>query len=95
MLIITGTYGYLLEEVVVVRASATNPQGTSAFSEGNTAGALARTVPLSPLPPTRGDETTENQVEVEWISVVGRDTGNSPILSYQLWWDNGTGNTNI
>ena len=35
--------------------------------------------------------STEDTIEVQWIALIGAETGNSEILSYNLWWDNGSG----
>ena len=71
--------------------AAWNWVGVSAYSEANEGGELARTVPLPPLPPTEGALTTENELQVDWVAVTGSDTGNSEVLTYSLWWDNGDG----
>jgi hypothetical protein len=41
--------------------------------------------------PSEGADTTDSQVVVEWIAVTaaGLPTGNSPVTSYELLWDNG------
>lgn len=45
--------------------------------------------------PFEGPATNENQIEVSWTALTGDDTGNSEILSYNLYWDHGTGTTDI
>jgi hypothetical protein len=32
---------------------------------------------------------------VKWTGLTGLSTGNSAILSYNLYWDNGSGTTNV
>jgi len=86
---ITATYGYALEDLVEARVAAWNWVGMSMYSEANEDGALARTVPQAPDPPTEGEETSETQLQVDWTDVVGNKDGNSPVTSYSLWWDNG------
>lgn len=39
--------------------------------------------------PTKGSATSESRIEVEWLELVGDDTGGSTILSYHLQWDEG------
>jgi hypothetical protein len=39
--------------------------------------------------------TNSNSITVEWNPLTGSNTGNSPILSYKLEWDAGTGTVNI
>jgi len=91
MATITADFGYALGELVQARVAASNWVGISAYSEANESGEGARTVPLPPLAPTEGAATTENELQVDWLPVTGTDTGNSPVLSYSLWWDNGAG----
>jgi hypothetical protein len=44
--------------------------------------------------PTVGALTSQSQIEVDWVALTGTiDTGNSAILSYNLYWDNGSGST--
>jgi len=40
--------------------------------------------------PTRGNATTIDLLQVNWVALTGDDTGSSTILSYNLQWDNGT-----
>jgi hypothetical protein len=39
--------------------------------------------------------STDLEIKVEWLSLSGLPTGDSAILSYNLYWDNGTGSTDI
>ena len=82
-------FGYDLNEMVVVRVAAWNWVGMSAFSEPNEVGQLARTVPRPPLPPVEGEDTTESELQVDWVAVTDDDTGQSEVLTYTLWCDNG------
>lgn len=45
-------------------------------------------------PPTQV-YSTDVEIQVTWNSLSGALAGNSAILSYNLYWDNGTGATNI
>jgi len=38
---------------------------------------------------------SETQMTVSWVALVGTATGNSAITSYNLYWDNGSGTTNV
>jgi hypothetical protein len=42
---------------------------------------------------TRGALTTESELDVLWSELTSTATGDSPILSYYLQWDNGTSST--
>jgi hypothetical protein len=39
--------------------------------------------------------STDLEMKVKWESLVGANTGDSAILSYNLYWDDGTGVTEI
>ena len=46
--------------------------------------------------PTNGPQTSDTQIDVQWAAMTtGLTSGNSPILSYTLYWDDGTGTVNI
>jgi len=34
---------------------------------------------------------TDTTITVQWTALTGTQTGNSPILSYNLYWDNSSG----
>jgi len=86
------TYGTLVQ----VRVTPTNNKGTGATSDPLTFGATIRTVPRRPAIPTRGVNTNEFKVHVDWLPLVtALDRGNSPILGYRLFWDNNSGVTSV
>lgn len=39
--------------------------------------------------------STDTEVQVTWSAATGTATGDSPILTYDLYWDNGSGTANI
>lgn len=79
------------DALVVVRLTAANALGSGPTGPENTAGARIRQVPAQMAAPSEGADTTDSQVVVEWIAVTaaGLPTGNSPVTSYELLWDNG------
>ncbi len=84
-------YSYVLQDLIVVRASAHNVINWSTVSASNTAGALARTVPTQMAAPTRDSATTSSQIVVDWTSLTtDTDIGYSAITSYALLWDKGS-----
>jgi len=91
----TAPFSLTLNTLVQVRASALNTYGQSTPSYVNTLGARVRTIPVQMSNPTRGSDTSETQIQVNWATLSGTNTGNSDILSYALYWDNGSGTTNI
>ena len=91
--LVSAPFSLVLGALVSVQVTATNSVGTSSPSAANTVGAAIRTVPSSVTLITRGNDTNEVQIEADWAPLVGSATGNSPILSYSLYWDNGSGST--
>lgn len=91
--ILEAPYSYTLNQVIAVRVSAFNMNGWGLASSANTAGAVAKTKPAAMLAVLRGAETTEKEVQVTWVTqTLDAETGGSPVLSYNLQWDQGTGN---
>ena len=87
-----GPYSYTRGTLIKARLTATNAKGTSAVSAANTAGAVAKTLPVAPAAPTRNSATSPLQVVVDWIALsTDADTGGLPITSYRLQYDAGTG----
>lgn len=39
--------------------------------------------------------STENTIEVAWVELEGLETGDSEILSYNLYWDDASGQLDI
>jgi large repetitive protein len=90
-LVAAGAHALAFDALVVVRVSAANVRGFGPASSPNTTGARVRQAPAAMSAPTKGATTSDSQVEVLWSAVTapGLPTGNSPVLSYQLLWDNG------
>jgi hypothetical protein len=82
-------------QTIAIRVLATNKLGQGQYSQV-VESIRVRTVPTIMQPVNRGDQTTETQVEVNWLALSSEaEIGNSPILSYQLVWDKATGTANI
>jgi len=93
---LTGApFSLTLDTLVEVRIAAVNSIGTGSYSTINTSGALIRTVPAAMAAPTAGSSTTDTQIQIDWVALAGSSTGNSPITSYEVYWDNGSGTTSI
>ena len=45
--------------------------------------------------PSKGSLTTDFRIQVTWSELVGTSTGNSNILGYNLYWDNGSGEIDL
>jgi len=39
--------------------------------------------------------STDLEIKIKWESLEGAETGDSVILSYNLYWDDGTGVTDV
>jgi hypothetical protein len=78
---------------IAARVAAANPIGygpAGPVSVGQTA--LAEVLPWAPpAAPTRGIGTGEGQIVVEWAAVGAPADGGTPVTSYGLQWDAGTG----
>lgn len=90
----SAPYGYLFDQLVVVRASAQNTRGSGSTSTPNSSGARIRKVPNAMSTPTQGP-SSDTDIVVTWVALTGAATGNSAILTYDLYWDNGSGTTNV
>ena len=75
--------------------SADNIKGYGTPSPLLSSGAMLRTIPTYMNDPIKGSQTTDLQIQVSWAPITGSLTGNSNILSYNLYWDNGSGNINL
>lgn len=83
-------FNYLFNDVVYVRVSAANFYGFGAVSPTSAStGAAIRSVPAQMSPPTEAPWSTDVTVTMNWTALTGSDTGNSAIISYSLYWDNG------
>ena len=72
----------------IVRAI--NVIGLGLYSEPNSVGVVIEDIPDQMAKPTRGVLTTESQLEIKWVELVGAATGGDPIDSYNVKWDQGT-----
>ena len=90
----SNTFNYVFDDLVKVRATSTNFFGTPIFSELNTVGARVRSVPAKMNTPFLVSRTKQTMT-VRWVAIVAPTTGNSPVTSYNLYWDNGLGDITI
>jgi len=84
-------YNLQYNQLIQARVSAKNVIGWNEPSLPNTIGATVRTEPVQMGAPTRGSQTTETQIEIQWqpLTLVD-DLRGAPIVSYHLQWDEGT-----
>lgn len=86
----SGTFGYLFDDVVLVRVRATNSYGYGLNSLAmDTTGARVRRVPSKMLAPVESLLSTDTETILSWTPLTGVDAGNSEILGYSLYWDEG------
>ena len=87
--------GYELFDTIVIRVSAENVKGRSEYNSVTFMGttATAKTIPevMPSATITRGALTSEDLLQIEWTELItASETGDSPILSYSLEYDQGT-----
>lgn len=93
--LMTAPYNLVFDQLVQVRATATNSYGSALLaSEPNQDGARIRTVPNQMLIPFEV-LSTDTTIQVGWLDLEAPATGNAPVLSYNLYWDNGSGVADI
>jgi hypothetical protein len=90
----SATFNYIFDDLVRVRATSTNNFGTPIFSNLNTVGARVRSVPAKMNSPFLVSRTKQTMT-VRWVALVAPATGNSPVITYNLYWDNGQGEITI
>jgi hypothetical protein len=76
-------------DLITVRVRATNSKGWGDFSEQNTQGKRVEKKPAAPAIAPVMLEQAETQIRLHMPMVYGDDTGNSPILSYNLQFNLG------
>jgi len=91
--LLAAPYNLNFDALVVVRATAKNSYGFALNpSVANSIGARIRVSPSQMAAPTIVLQT-DTTIKVKWVELIGTQTGNSPILSYNLYWDNASGTT--
>lgn len=83
-------FNYVFDDLVVVRVSAANSFGFGAKSPASDeTGARVRSVPSQMLPPTEDISSTDTTITLNWVGLEGVAAGNSEVLAYSLYWDQG------
>ena len=80
-------YSLILGDLIAAEVLAHNARGWSIPSLPNTSGSQIQTVPSQMAAPTSGSTTSSTQIQIDWVALTSTATGNSAILSYQLYWD--------
>jgi len=86
-------FSLIFDQVVKVKVRSVNAFGTSQWSDYNSVGAQIRSVP-SQMGPLSVISKTETEITFAWSELTGALTGNSAIISYNLYWDDNTGVVN-
>lgn len=83
---------YLLDypDLVLVKVRSMNINGWSEYSDSNIEGAMILTEPATLLRPTRGIQTSQYQIHLEWQALEGDEIRGAYVTSYYLQWDYGT-----
>lgn len=87
-------YNLEFDELIIARISAFNTYGQSPVSTLNTTGVNVRRIP-DQMDVVQIVSKKQTEISLAWTALTGVETGNSDILSYNLFWDNATGTTNI
>mmetsp|Transcript_21725 Transcript_21725/g.16034 ORF Transcript_21725/g.16034 Transcript_21725/m.16034 type:complete len:334 (-) Transcript_21725:432-1433(-) len=86
-----ATYSYSIGDLLQAKVRAYNSEGWSLYSSVNTAGQELVSVPAQMNDPFSGIGSLGSTLVVEYEGLTTvEDTGNSAILSYELYWDQGT-----
>ena len=89
----SSPYSYVFDDVIYVRVKATNSYGYGVTSDPcDNTGARIRSVPAKMLAPTESLLSTDTEILLSWIPLTGVDAGNSDIIAYSLYWDEGDSN---
>lgn len=91
MTTLTGsTFLYEFNDVVYVKVSASNAFGFGDVSPASAStGARIRSVPQAMAAPTEDPSSTDKTLTLNWVALSGAQAGNSDVIAYSLYWDNG------
>ena len=93
--LINSPYSLTLGSIVIVTVEALNLVGYSPASVPNSSGGQIKTAPLAPTsPPINGSSTSKTQIQVDLTALTSTQTGNSDIMSYNIWYDNSSNGLN-
>jgi hypothetical protein len=90
----TSPHSLAFDALVQVQAKAYNLYGWGDFSPVNTLGAKIRRVPNQMAPPV-ATAVTESKIDIQWTALAAPNDGNSAVLAYVVYWNNGNGVTDI
>jgi hypothetical protein len=87
-------FSLAFDALVEVRASARNSYGWGTASDATTVGARIRREPDTMAAPVAVG-VAEARIDLQWSALSAPENGNSEVLAYSLYWDNGSGTTGI
>ena len=87
-------FSLAFDALVTVRASAQNSYGWGLESAANAGGAQIRREPDAMAAPVAVG-VAEARIDLQWTGLSAPENGNSDVLAYSLYWDNGSGTTGI
>ncbi|MCP3681809.1 MAG: fibronectin type III domain-containing protein, partial [bacterium] len=83
-------YNLVLGNDIVAEVKARNVLGWGSYSSASSTNASTKSLPQTPTtPPIRNSSTSQTNIFVDITSLTSTQTGLSPILSYNLQWDQG------
>ena len=90
----SAPYNLPFDSLVVARVQARNFFGFGLKSTPNSEGVRIRRIP-SKMGPIQVLLKTDTEITLSWSILTGTQTGNAVITSYNLYWDNNSGVSNI
>jgi hypothetical protein len=81
------TYGYIFDDLVVVRAKAVNAKGSGSYSDDNSSGAKIRSVPTT-MTTLAVSDYSDTSVTLTWSALSSPANGNSDIITYNIQYNN-------
>lgn len=78
-------YSLAYNDLVVAKVRSRNSiDWSEEYSDENTVGARIQVLPSRMADPYEGLSTDDTRIQVNWVALVGDDTGGTAILSYNL-----------
>lgn len=83
-------YNLDVQDTITVKVRAQNSRGWGAYSAISTSSITVESVPNAMADPTSGSATSSSQIQVDWVALSSPANGDSAIISYVLYWDQGS-----
>jgi len=90
--LLISPYSLSQNTLILAKVRARNSLGWGSYSAPNSSGARVRVIPYQMSAPTVVSYS-DLSIQLSWSALTSPENGDSPITGYQLYWDNGTGET--